>query len=90
MLQYMIFIIVYLSLPSIHGQEVYRQSNGVLLIRDGIVNLVGFTGTVFQVINYTPVCGTLSSSLSQQSDLSGQYLRQHSDLLTKADIYSHR
>jgi hypothetical protein len=43
-----------------------------MLIRDGIVNLKGFPGTVFQVINYLPVCGTLSSSATKQSDLSGK------------------
>jgi hypothetical protein len=62
-----------LSLVStvVQGQTIYRHGDGDLFIRDGIVNLQGLTGTVFQVINYMPVCGTLSSSLTRQSDLSG-------------------
>jgi hypothetical protein len=49
----------------------YRQGAGDRFIRDGIVDLEGLTGTIFQVIDYMPVCGTLSASLTQQSDLSG-------------------
>ncbi|KAH8588471.1 hypothetical protein B0O99DRAFT_693398 [Bisporella sp. PMI_857] len=60
----------FLVLAAVQGQTVYRHGDGDLFIRDGIVNLQGLTGTVFQVINYMPVCGTLSSSLTRQSDLS--------------------
>jgi hypothetical protein len=60
------------------GQTVYRHGDGEMLIRDGIVNLKGFPGTVFQVINYLPVCGTLASSATKQSDLSGTDLVSHS------------
>jgi hypothetical protein len=66
------FVVTAQALPT------YRQGDGEMLIRDGIVNLVGFTGTVFQVINYLPVCGTLSSSLTEQSDLSGTELHSPS------------
>lgn len=64
------------------GQAVYRYGNGEMLIRDGIINLEGFPGTVFQVINYLPVCGTLSTSVTKQSDLSG------TNLLFKPSLHS--
>jgi len=54
----------------VRGLPTYRHGDGDLFIRDGIVNLVGLTGTVFQVIDYLPVCGTLSGSLTRQTDLS--------------------
>jgi hypothetical protein len=72
------FLALALVSTVVQSQTIYRQGDGDLFIRDGIVNLVGFTGTVFQVINYMPVCGTLSSSLTRQIDLSGQYLISHS------------
>jgi hypothetical protein len=60
------------------GQAVYRHGDGEMLIREGIVNLERFPGTVFQVINYLPVCGALSTSATKQSDLSGTDLLPHS------------
>ncbi|PVH70049.1 hypothetical protein DL98DRAFT_578046 [Cadophora sp. DSE1049] len=65
-------ILLALSLvpTTVEGQAVYRHGDGVAFIRDGIMNLVGYSGTVFQVLNYMPVCGTLSSSLTRHSDLS--------------------
>jgi hypothetical protein len=77
-LKYPKFLALALVSTLAKGQTIYRQGNGDLFIRDGIVNLVGFTGTVFQAINYMPVCGTLSSSLTRQIDLSGQYPFSHS------------
>jgi hypothetical protein len=71
MLDYLLLTLCVLA-ATVHG-EPYLQGDGEMFIRDGIVNLVGFTGTVFQVLNYVPVCGTLSNSLSAQIDLSGSH-----------------
>lgn len=54
------------------GTNAYRWGDGKHVVQDGTVNLVGFEGSIFYVVNYLPVCGSFSAPRARiaQIDLS--------------------
>src|SRR5271167_1124543 len=60
-------------IPAIVAAILFSQilANPTPLPRNGIGGLVGYGSTVYQAIDYEPVCGTLDNAMTQSFDVSG-------------------
>lgn len=59
------------------------------LVKDGIGSLVGYAGTVYQAVNYVPVCGTLGPSQTAPNEVSSVCDPAMSQFNTTSSTYAY-